>query len=336
MDYVGIAEEIDRQMLVNLTGRIGVTGMYAAAREKLGIPLTLHAAQLLMEKMNEDSVVFIATGWADIHPSMAESDGPPGAASLARALSVAFRAVPIILVEDELIPSMKATMLAAGLFPLPPDEVLEAHEIGQKTGARYVCSVIDFPKDTQQAKKASEELIKKFSPSAVVTVEKGGMNEKGVFHNSRGFATGKYISKIDYLIDEGKRRGIPTVGIGDGGNEIGMGVIGEWIKKEIPYGAKCRCPCGSGIAPYNKTDSLIVAPISNWGAYGLEAAIALLLKRPEIMHDGAIELRVLGQAADAGFIMARWGYTDPGADGVSGKYHSYVVELLRRIVLASI
>lgn len=89
-------------------------------------------------------------------------------------------------------------------------------------------------------------------------------------------------------------------------------------------------------APYNKTDTLIVAPISNWGAYGLEAAIALLLKRPEIIYNGAMELRVLGQAANAGFIMARWGYTDPGADGLSDKYHSYVVELLRRIVLASI
>ena len=53
---------------------------------------------------------------------------------------------------------------------------------------------------------------------------------------------------------------IDLIGIGDGGNEIGMGKIPhETIVKNIPNGdlIHCRVP----------TDHLIVAGVSNWGVY---------------------------------------------------------------------
>ena len=60
-----------------------------------------------------------------------------------------------------------------------------------------------------------------------------------------------------------------TIGIGDGGNEIGMGKV-PWdtIRRNIPNGGlvACRVP----------TDHLIVAGVSNWGAYALAAGVALL------------------------------------------------------------
>jgi hypothetical protein len=66
---------------------------------------------------------------------------------------------------------------------------------------------------------------------------------------------------------------LTTIGIGDGGNEIGMGKI-SWdvIRRNIPGGAKiaCRVP----------TDHLIVAGVSNWGAYGLAAGVYALRGRP--------------------------------------------------------
>ncbi len=62
---------------------------------------------------------------------------------------------------------------------------------------------------------------------------------------------------------------ITTIGIGDGGNEIGMGKI-PWdvIRRNIPKGdvVACRVP----------TKHLIVCGISNWGAYGLAAGVRLL------------------------------------------------------------
>jgi hypothetical protein len=64
-----------------------------------------------------------------------------------------------------------------------------------------------------------------------------------------------------------------TIGIGDGGNEIGMGKLSwDLLRRNIPGGdlVACRVPC----------DHLIVCGVSNWGAYGLAAAVRLLRAAP--------------------------------------------------------
>jgi D-glutamate cyclase len=94
-----------------------------------------------------------------------------------------------------------------------------------------------------------------------------------------------------------------TIGIGDGGNEIGMGKI-PWdiIRANIPGGAKvaCRVP----------TDHLIVTGISNWGAYGLAAGVWPLRgkKPPADLFDAERERELLE-------LMVKCG---PLVDGVSG------------------
>jgi len=91
------------------------------------------------------------------------------------------------------------------------------------------------------------------------------MNEKGCIHSVRGEETTEHVAKIDLIIREARRAGILTIGIGDGGNEIGMGNIREEIQKGIPFGNRCNCPCGEGIAPATETDFLVTATVSNWG-----------------------------------------------------------------------
>lgn len=64
-----------------------------------------------------------------------------------------------------------------------------------------------------------------------------------------------------------------TIGIGDGGNEIGMGKIPlATIAKNIPHGDRVHCRTA--------TDELIVAGISNWGAYALAGALLGLRRHP--------------------------------------------------------
>jgi hypothetical protein len=73
-------------------------------------------------------------------------------------------------------------------------------------------------------------------------------------------------------VGRAKRR-VTTIGIGDGGNEIGMGKIPwEVIAKNVPGGGlvACRVP----------TDATIVCGVSNWGAYGLAAGVWCLSGRP--------------------------------------------------------
>jgi hypothetical protein len=76
------------------------------------------------------------------------------------------------------------------------------------------------------------------------------------------------MSPAHWLLEAAKQMqpGIVTIGIGDGGNELGMGKI-PWnvIRRNIPRGGlvACRVP----------VDHLIVCGISNWGAYGLAAGV---------------------------------------------------------------
>jgi hypothetical protein len=95
-----------------------------------------------------------------------------------------------------------------------------------------------------------------------------------------------------------------TIAIGDGGNEIGMGKIPhETIVKNIPNGDLIHC-----VVP---ADYLIVAGVSNWGAYALAAGVFVLRdeKPPPDLFDPDLEKRILE-------IMVREG---PLVDGVTGK-----------------
>jgi len=114
-------------------------------------------------------------------------------------------------------------------------------------------------------------------------------------HESRGSQNGLFVRR-------GQRKRVLTIGIGDGANEIGWGIVNDVIKKKIPYGDQCDCGCGAGIGDSTVVDVFIPASVSNWGAYGLIACLSVLLKRPEILHDGKIESRVLRECIDAGGI----------------------------------
>ena len=64
-----------------------------------------------------------------------------------------------------------------------------------------------------------------------------------------------------------------TIGIGDGGNEIGMGKLpAGLIAQHVPNGAQIAC--------VTSCDHLVVAGVSNWGAYGLAAGVRLLRQAP--------------------------------------------------------
>ncbi len=72
-----------------------------------------------------------------------------------------------------------------------------------------------------------------------------------------------------------------------------MGNIRETIRKHLPFGDRCLCPCGSGIAPITEVDVLVTATVSNWGAYGIAACLAILLKNTAVFHDAEMETWVL-------------------------------------------
>ena len=348
----GLGETIDRMVSLDVSSRGVIATLYSLVRDKIGEPLCMAAARLLCERVKPGDVVFIATGQPDrptINPAISESDGPPGAAALARALHRGLEAVPIVLCEDALVPGVGAVMQAADFRVMTPEEAIECvagklrseAEHGRGDGAVglglhspiHGAAVLGFPIDKQEAETRARALVETYAPAAVVTIEKGGMNDHGYLFGTRGTElTESHVAKADYLIREAAARGIATVGVGDGGNEIGFGIIEDEIKKHIPYGAKARVEGRGGIAAHTATDVMVAAAISNWGGYGIAACLAARLKDPAVFHDAAVEERILRVSADASFIDGATGWVAPSADGVASPIHQAYVTLMGEAV----
>jgi hypothetical protein len=125
-------------------------------------------------------------------------------------------------------------------------------------------------------------------------------------HTMRGRDITEHMAPAHLLFETVRRYSpaVTTIGIGDGGNEIGMGKIPwEVIRRNIPGGGRvaCRVP----------TDHLIVCGVSNWGAYGLAAGVRLLRGHaPEAeLFDLERERVLLQRMVDAG----------PLVDGVTSR-----------------
>ena len=70
-----------------------------------------------------------------------------------------------------------------------------------------------------------KRLLSELTPKVVIAVERAGMTPRGTYHNMLGQDYSEGRARTDYLVEEAAKRGIPTIGVGDGGNEIGMGAI---------------------------------------------------------------------------------------------------------------
>ena len=329
---VKLCDGIDRLVSIDLPRR-GVIGLlYSAAREQAGMPLSLKAARVLQSGLSSGGIVAIATGWLDrphVSLDIAETDGPPGAAVLARALHVGFGAIPFVFVEKQIVEPTKAVIHAAGLRCVEPEETLAAKG---GSGALHAASVIALPSDRPAAEAMAKDFLSRFDIRAFVAVEKGGENKCGRIRPSRGADTTAALSKADALLDACRERSIPSVGIGDGGNEIGMGLIRDRVAGTLRNSLGPDGTSDDGVMPFGATDALVAATVSNWGAYGVAAALALILGRPDVLHTVEMEEAILRASAAAGFIDGVTGYVGPSADGLPLAVQLAVVRLLRTFV----
>ncbi len=327
-----IAQVLDQLMQLDIPARGVIGNLYDAARQRQQLPLTLAAVELLNKVVKPGDVVMIATGWVDqplIAPDCGESDGPPGAVALARALKVGLQANPVILTGECLVPGIKLIARAAGFHCVSPETLLATS--GQKK--LLTAAVLPFPNERAASKQVSEKLLTDLKPAVCIAIERGGMNSAGIIHNMQGCDTGNSQAKLDFLFAAARDKGIATIGIGDGGNEIGMANIAADVRKHVPYGEKCDCPCGCGLAPATLVDVLVAATVSNWGGYAIAALLAASANNLTIANNADREKRVLTATADAGFHNTIGGSVTPGVDGCDAAAHVAVVELMRETVV---
>jgi len=324
-----VCENIDRLITVEMRRR-GIprgiiAALYEAAREKQGDkPLSYLAATSLMEAAKKVTPIFISTGfkYANYVP-YGETDGPPGAAALARSLRICFGLPIVMITERELMDGLGAVVEAAGLnFEKGSTDLTGITDVG----------IIDFPIDEKLAKQKSEELIRTLDPCAVITTEKIGCGEKGIYHSALGTDITNEQAKIDFIIHEAKKKNILTIGIGDVGNEVGFGLILDRARSIVPLGSDCGCPCHSGIITSTATDILIPCAVSNWGVYGISAALAVLNGDIDLLHQPRDEHRMVMECLKSGAIDGGTGRPTLGVDGIDLCIHEHMVAVLREIV----
>lgn len=326
-----IAENIDQLITMDLKPTT-VRDLHAVARDHHGTSPALLAAQRLAERVRPMDVIVLITG-ALVSPfGTGETDGPIGTAGLARALSLTMKSRPLVLTMPSMVGLVGATLRAAGLNVVSPDELLQVED-----WLRGFVGVGSFPVDDGEARREARQVVERFTPSAVVAVEVTGPNSKGLYHNyGRDFSY--CIMKAGRLFEAAREKGILTIGVGDRGNEIGFGApaLHEAARKTHPYGITCRCPCGAGAADVTPVDVTVVATVSNWGAYGIEAALSAVLRARDAIHDGPTERRMLDACSRAGGVDGRYQTPDYLVDSLPEIIHVGIVEMLRTVVAAKV
>src|SRR5260370_4286882 len=120
IDLGRIAEAVDHLITAPISNWTILKGiplgeLYAAARRHAGGPLTLAAARLLVDRVKPSDTVLLISGFIMRDYQRPETDGPIGAAVLARALALGFGARPVGVSEAAATDVMSACFAAAGL-----------------------------------------------------------------------------------------------------------------------------------------------------------------------------------------------------------------------------
>ena len=284
-----------------------------------------HGLVVPQQQVSHSPVVLLVTGSGSrfgLHKG--ETDGPLGAASLGRALDFGIGARTVYICDEPHREPIRAAVEAAGISIIdqqrfekrPHSAVIEIHPPQDEPGAAF-----------------AREILHRYRPKAVIFIEKTGPNAKGVHHTITGTAKDPEETGHAYhLADQARASGILTLGIGDGGNEIGNGVIYQAARAIQPQGAKCRCPCGDGAITVTPTDVFISAAVSNWGAYGVAAQLAYVLKNPELLQSEEMEDFMLRGCVAAGGTDGASAAQVLAVDGTAAAIQRAVVRMLHEIV----
>lgn len=300
-------DNIDRLQSLEIQGAALPYGikaaLFEAARQVHDRPMVRAAAELLDRPPGRIGIV---TG-AQVPEKMpvGENDGPLGSIVLAKALH---RIGHDVCIYTDAAAADPIEALAGWL--------------------KLSCPVIrlDSAGDQQQSGIAEELDI-------AVAVERLGGNPNGILYGATGMSRSEFRCNTDVLFREMAERGKPTIGIADGGNEIGCGKIHHIISRtlaDLNYSG--RTPCGGGVFSIVPTDVLVIATSSNLGCAGIVAALALLRRDVGLCHTAEEELALIEKGVALGLTDGGTGRVIAAVDGVAATDHAAIVGLMRSIV----
>ncbi|NJE25352.1 DUF4392 domain-containing protein [Thermococcus sp. MV5] len=221
-------------------------------------------------------------------------------------------------------------VLIVTCFPIPPMQIVETdgppgalalYKTIEKLGGRaeiLTCEKIKRALNRFKVNFAEDPSVEEYS--LLISVETPGRAKDGKYYSMSALEI--EMLPFDELFLKARELEIPTIGIGDGGNEIGMGNIAKLIKKYIRFGEK--------IASIVEVDELILAAVSNWGAYGLIAQVSLEVKE-NLLKDWD-ERRVLEALVSVGVIDGIVKKPQLSVDGIPFELHKNILALLNSII----
>ncbi|MEM8500155.1 MAG: glutamate cyclase domain-containing protein [Pseudomonadota bacterium] len=160
-----------------------------------------------------------------------ETDGPVGAIALYEALE-ALGGEPVLACAPPLLDAL-ASKYRTQALSLPSAEAPADHRALE-----------------------AQNILDSMNPTAIISIERPGLSASGKYYNMRHEDISASCACFDECV---QRADCPSIAIGDGGNEIGMGNVRDTIAKLDIEASTTHC------------DELLVADVSNWGAYGIIA-----------------------------------------------------------------
>jgi hypothetical protein len=261
----------------------------SALRSHLPADFCRQAGLLLAERAG---VVLITTGFYILRTGTPETDGPPGAVVLGRALQRLDRRV--VYVTDRVSEGLMRELTG-------PDDV------------------VTFPvADEAASRQHARRLLEAHGPSLLISIERCGRTKDGRYLNMRGLDVSGQTAQIDFLFDPA----IPSVGIGDGGNEIGMGNVADAVAAS---GKLVADPC------VTRVSRLVIASVSNWGGYGLVAALSAITGL-DLLPSVEEERRLVERTAVLGAVDGTTGESDGKVDGFGPEVTAGILDDLHALV----
>ncbi|XP_033628201.1 D-glutamate cyclase, mitochondrial-like [Asterias rubens] len=192
-----------------------------------------------------------------------EDDGPPGAIAIAMMLQALGKKVDLL--ADKTLYGPLTTLMET----LVEKQVLHSP-----------IPVVLYPPEGQEdnMETAKTFMLKGSSPryDHLLAIERVGRAEDGRYYTMKAIDISKLVGGVDWLFMAAAEMPlVHTTGIGDGGNELGMGKVKDIIHRDIPNGPTIACAIASGY--------LLTAGVSNWGGYALATALYLVSRCP--IHD---------------------------------------------------